>query len=266
MYPFNHTYDEIDQVIAYCEAHSTKERLDQADIDFDGLVIKVQDIRHQEELGSTQHHPRWAIAYKFPAQQIAAYIQQVHFQVGRTGILTPVAMLTPVQLSGVTISRVSLHNMDIIKDKDIHIHDRVRLQRSGEVIPHVLGVIQERRAENVQTIQVPSHCPQCQQTIKEHDGHFYCVNLSCPAILQGRLEHRVSKHAMNIDGMGPSIIELLINQGMLTQCSDIYMLLEPEHALTLTRLPGIGHKTIQHIQQQLQNSKESDLRRILHAL
>ncbi len=148
-------------MIETCLDNKIKQQLESEDIDFDGLVIKVKDQSQRDILGSTDHHPRWAVAYKFPAQLASTQIISVDFQVGRTGIITPVGNLEPVELSGVTIKRVSLHNFDFIKEKDLHIGDYVRIQRSGEVIPYVVSVIKERRPNDAKKIEMPSKCPSC---------------------------------------------------------------------------------------------------------
>jgi len=155
------TGKSIDEVIALCEDTKIKKMLEDQDIDFDGLVIKVEDENLRQLIGSTDHHPRRAVAYKFPAQMVATQVNSVDFQVGRTGIVTPVANLEPVELSGVTIKRVSLHNYDFITSKDIHLHDRVRLQRSGEVIPYVVSTIPDRRPHDARKISMPRVCPSC---------------------------------------------------------------------------------------------------------
>ena len=189
-------------------------------------------------LGATEHHPRWAIAYKFPAQQVASQIQSLSFQVGRTGIITPVANIEPVQLSGATISRVSLHNFDFIAKKKIKNKDFVRVQRSGEVIPYILGPIKERRTGLEEPIVPPLFCPECNSPISNIDIHYYCSNPSCPAQIKEKLVHFVSRDAMDISGIGEAMIELLVKQKMLTSFADIYSLTSIQNQLLLRKFPN----------------------------
>ncbi len=257
---------------------TTKDTLLKADIDFDGLVIKVIDPEIRELLGSTNHHPRRAIAYKFPAQQVATQIESIERQVGRTGILTPVANLTPTELSGVTISRVSLHNRDFITTKDIQLHDRVWLQRSGEVIPYIVGVITNRRT-NTQKIQPDDiHCPACNiqaqkienivgtKTKPELTTQFICPNHDCPGVFKEQLKHFVSKNCMNISSIGEAIIDMLVDQQILNSLSDIYTLTSPEKIFVLKRLPGIAEKKIDTFIDEINKSKNNPFRRLLNGL
>jgi len=277
--PKNWTNISIKQILNIVQDSKTKDQLLQADIDFDGLVIKVIDPEIRELLGSTNHHPRRAIAYKFPAQQVATQIESIERQVGRTGILTPVANLTPTELSGVTISRVSLHNRDFITTKDIQLHDRVWLQRSGEVIPYIVGVITARR-DNSQKRLVPDdiHCPACitkAQKIENIVGtkskpeittQFVCPNHDCPGILKEELKHFVSKNCMNISSIGEAIIDMLVDQQMLTSLSDIYTLTDQDKIFLLKRLPGIGEKKIDTFIDEINKSKSNPFRRLLNGL
>ena len=205
------------------------------------------------------------MAYKFPAQQGSTQIESVDRQVGRTGIITPVAHLTPIQLSGVTIRRVSLHNIDFIRTKDIHLHDYVRLQRSGEVIPYITGVIKEKRP-HVTTIEPPISCPSCNHPTTKIDMHVYCTNNACPAQLQEKLEHFVSKQCMDIEGIGESIAALLIEQKLVTTVDQLYDLIRPEKQAHLRTIQGFGDKKIMQIVSQLEHAKKQPLRRFLHAL
>lgn len=258
---------KIAQVIEICENSQTKDFFEKQDIDFDGIVIKINELSLREELGMTEHHPRRAIAYKFPAQQVATQILSVDFQVWRTGILTPVGNLEPVQLSGVIISRVSLHNMDFITNKDLHIGDWVWIQRSWEVIPYVVWVINDRRDnDTIKPIIVPTNCPNCKQEITEIDWHNYCTNTQCPAILLWKLEYFVSKQCMNIDGIWISILQILIEQWIVSSISDLYKLADNEIQQQLKRIPWFGDKKINHMVAELEKSKSAPLRRIINAL
>jgi DNA ligase (NAD+) len=209
-----------------------QQELESADIDFDGLVIKVADPYQRDILGSTDHHPRRAIAYKYPAQQVTTTIESVDYQVGRTGIITPVANLSPTELSGVTIRRASLHNFDFITSKDIRLHDRVRIQRSGEVIPYIVRVVTEARSADAQTITKPTHCPECQHEVLQDDIYLYCPNThGCLAQRKERIKHFVSKQCMDIDGLGDKYVDILVDHGFIHNIADLYDLHTREHDL-----------------------------------
>ncbi len=258
----------IQDIIAICEDENTLKDLQSSDLDFDGLVVKVNQLHARKELWSTEHHPRWAMAYKFPAQQVATQIESIDFQIGRTWIVTPVANLTPVALSGVTISRVSLHNFDFIAEKDIKNGDRVWIQRSGEVIPYVVASIKERRENNkkLANIHPPQHCPVCGHPIRQKEGHYFCSNPHCPAILAWKLDYFVSKQCMNIDGVGGSIIDILVEQWFIKTLPDLYSLTTNEIQQQIKRIPWFGDKKINHIAKELEQSKNIPLRRFLNAL
>ena len=271
---FQH-FDNIQSLIDACLNPELKSFLDEQDFDFDGLVIKISDKNPSNGkdqtsirtlLGATEHHPRRAIAYKFPAQQIAAKICSIDFQVGRTWILTPVANLEPVNLSGVTISRVSLHNFDFIKEKWILNWDFVRIQRSGEVIPYVLSAIPSRRNGTESEIFPPKLCPNCQTPIISQDIHYYCKNPDCPAQLKEKLLYFVSRDALDIAGFGDSIIQLLIEQNLLNSFADFYTLTKVENQVILRKLPSFWDKKISELISQIELSKTKPLRRLLNAL
>lgn len=277
--PKSRQHMTLDQVTTLANDSATKEELLQADSDFDGLVIKVADLELRELLGATNHHPRRAIAYKFPAQQIATQIQSIERQIGRTGILTPVANLTPTELSGVTISRVSLHNRDFIQSKDIRVNDRVRLQRSGEVIPYIVGVIIQRRDKTQQKINPDTIvCPACySQWVKKENTvgtktkpeittQFFCENPDCSGILKEKIKHFVSKNCMNIASIGEAMVDMLVDQHILTSLSDIYTLDTPEQIFLLKRLPGIANKKIESFIDEIKKSKSNPLWRFLNGL
>ncbi len=258
-------YENIQDVIDTCLEPKTQQFFDTQDNDFDGLVIKINELTNRHILWTTQHHPRRAMAYKFPAQQMSTQIHSIERQVGRSGIITPVANLEPVQLSGVTISRVSLHNIDFITSKDIQLHDYVWIQRSGEVIPYITGVIKDRR-ENTEIITPPTHCPSCGHETNIIDMHTYCINNACPAQLQEKIEHFVSKQCMDIEGIGESIATLLVQQGLVTTVDQLYQFTKPEKQLLLRTLPWFADKKINEIAYQLEQSKKQPLRRLLHGL
>lgn len=269
----------LSEITTYLSDTTHQTKLQQADVDFDGLVIKLQDNDLRTLLWETNHHPRRAIAYKFPAQQIATQIEKIERQVWRTGILTPVAHLTPTALSGVTISRVSLHNLDFIRNKGIKLYDRVRLQRSGEVIPYIVSVITQRRDETQKDINPDSiQCPACSshaQIVENVVGtksnpttttQLYCPNHDCPGILKEKLKHFVSKNAMNIASIGESILDLLVDQSLLHSLSDIYTLTQPETIFLLKRFPGIGTKKVDTFIDEIIASKTNPLWRFINAL
>lgn len=269
----------LDDIITLINQNTIKDILLEADVDFDGLVIKVQDPLLRQMLWDTNHHPRRAIAYKFPAQQIATQITSIERQVGRTGILTPVANLIPIALSGVMISRVSLHNIDFITKKGIHINDRVRLQRSGEVIPYIVSVITQRRDGSEKKI-VPDavQCPECgtkAQIISNIVGtkknpltttQIICPNNNCPGILKEKLKHFVSKNAMNIASLGDATLELLVDHKILQSLDDLYTLTQSETTFLLKRFPGIGDKKIDTFNEEIEGSKKNPLWRFLNGL
>ncbi len=226
-----------------------KNDLDNLDIEFDGLVIKVNDNNLRELLGSTNHHPRRAIAYKYPAKQARTIINTIERQVGRTGILTPVANIQPVSLSGVTISRVALHNPDFIREKDIHIGDNVIIQRSGEVIPYIVCTIPELRDGSETEVTKPEFCPVCKESIHEHiaesgNTSYYCLNIICPASVKEKIKHFVSRDMMDIEGMGDAIIDAMVDHQIISTYADLYLLPQPQIRMVVKNIPGMGDKKI----------------------
>ncbi len=266
LFPRKKTWCTIDEVVNWCEDEGTKVYIHQQDIECDGLVIKVESLHHRALLWTTDHHPRRAVAYKFPAQLAATQINTIDIQVGRTGILTPVANIQPVQLSWAILKRVSLHNWDFIKEKDIRIHDWIWIQRSGEVIPYIVSVIHQRRSGNEKIITLPTQCPSCQHAIIQKDTHYYCINPHCPQKIKQQLLHFVSKQCMDIQGIGESMIDILVDNKIVKTVADIYKLEERNIQLQLMKFPGIGEKKIHEIIKGIHNSKQQPLRRILHAL
>ncbi len=256
----------IQEVIDLCENTETKKYLEQQDIEFDGLVIKIKDEHQRKIIWSTEHHPRRAVAYKFPAQLAATQVLSVDFQVGRTGIITPVANLEPVQLSGAKLQRVSLHNFDFIKDKDIHLYDWIRLQRSGEVIPYIVSVITDRRTGKESKIHSPKTCPSCHETVTNIDMHYYCTNAHCPEKTKQQIQHFVSKNCMDIQGIGESVVDLLVDNKIIETVADIYKLSETNIQIILTKFPGIGDKKVAEMGKGVEDSKHKALRRLLNGL
>lgn len=233
-------------------------------IETDGMVIKVNDLRQQQQCGSTSHHPRWAVAFKFPAKQAISKLLQVEFQVGRTGAITPVAKIEPVHLSGVTISSISLHNEDFIKDKGLAIGDEVIVERAGEVIPYIVGKLNTNFNINKLPIIFPSHCPSCNSELikPEEEAIWRCDNADCPAQIEERIIHYVSKDAMDIDGLGRQIIIDFLRQGILSNIEGIYNL----DYSKINDMEGWGEKSIENLKNGINASKDKPLWRLLVAL
>jgi DNA ligase (NAD+) len=252
--------DGIDGVIKYCEAWDSKrEKLPYA---IDGVVIKVNSTGLQNELGFTSKAPRWAIAYKYPAGQETTVVNDIIVQVGRTGSLTPVAILEPVQVGGVTVSRSTLHNMDEVDRLGLQIGDTVLVERAGEVIPHVLKVVKE--GANRKPFHMPKKCPECGSTIHRVEGEvaYRCVNAACPAKRKESLLHFAGRHAMNIDGLGDKIVDQLVDKGMVKDVADLYELKLDEMA----GLERMAEKSAQNLLDEIEGSKKNLLSRLIYAL
>lgn len=231
--------------------------------DIDGIVIKVDSLAMQEELGFTVKAPRWAIAYKFPAEEKEAEILSVDWTVGRTGVVTPTANLSPVQLAGTTVSRATLHNVDYIKDKDIRIGDTVVVYKAGDIIPAVLKVVMDKR-HHQEAMPIPTRCPSCQETLVhfEDEVALRCINPQCPSLIQRGLEHFASRDAMNINGLGASIVEKLFKGKLIHDVADIYRL-SIEDLLTLD---GFKEKSAEKLYQAIQRSKQNSAEKLLFGL
>lgn len=252
----------VKEVIDYYEYW--KDKRDDLDYDVDGIVVKVNSTRQQQALGSTAKFPRWAIAYKFPARQATTKIIDIKVQVGRTGALTPVAILEPVQLSGTTISRSTLHNEEEIRRKDIRIGDYVLIERSGDVIPKVVSVMKERRTGQEKPFSFPTRCPVCGSPVFKPEGEVIsrCINPSCPARLRESLLHYASRRAMNIEGLGEALVDQLLAQKLVQSIPDLYHLKKED----LVKLERMGPKSAQNLLDQIEASKHQDLARLLYAL
>ncbi len=237
---------------------------DTLEYEIDGMVVKVDDIAIQQELGQKIKSPRWAIAWKFPAMEETTIIRDIRVQVGRTGTLTPVAILDPVSIAGVTVSRATLHNMDEITRKDIRIHDTVLVMRAGDVIPKVVKVITEKRDGNEITFQMPESCPVCDGPVRrvEDEAATRCTNFSCPAQLKERLRHFVSKKGLDVDGLGTRLVDQLVEEGLLTAFGDVFTL--DRHRLV--GLERMGDKSADNLIQAVREAKNTTLRRFLFAL
>jgi DNA ligase (NAD+) len=250
----------IDEVFAYCDAWDAKR--EKLPYEIDGVVIKVNSIAIQNELGYTAKAPRWAIAYKYPAQQESTVVNDIRVQVGRTGALTPVAVLEPVQVGGVTVSRATLHNMDEIERLGLQIGDTVLVERAGEVIPHILKVTKE--GKHRKPFRMPKHCPECGSTIhkSEDEVAYRCVNAACPAKRKESLLHFASRHAMNIDGLGDKIVDQLVDKGLVKDVADLYSLKLDEVAA----LERMAEKSAQNLLNEIEASKKNSLARLIYAL
>lgn len=266
VFPREKTGLHMSEIIKLCENPTTKKMLESEDIEFDGLVIKTESLEQREIIWTTDHHPRWAVAYKFPAQLAATQILSVDFQVGRTGIITPVANLQPVQLSGAKLQRVSLHNFDFINGKDIRLHDWIRLQRSGEVIPYIVSVITDRRTGKEVKIHSPELCPSCHKDIINIDMHYYCTNTHCPEKIKQQILHFVSKNCMDIQGIGESVVDLLVDNKIIETVADVYKLSDTNIQIKLRKFPWFWDKKVSEIAKGVEESKHKALRRLINGL
>lgn len=232
--------------------------------DTDGAVIKVNDVYQQRILGATGKDPRWATAYKYPPEQAETTLEDIDWRVGRTGVLTPTAVLTPVKLSGSVISRATLHNEDFIRAKDIRIGDRVVINKAGEIIPEVLRVVVEKRTGDEKEVEIPSVCPECGWRVERQgeEAAIRCTNPHCPALGREGLIHFVSRDAMNIDGCGPSVINALLDAGLVRDAADLYSLRKED----LLKLERMGEKSADNLLTALAESKKNELDKLLFAL
>ncbi|WP_293728959.1 NAD-dependent DNA ligase LigA [uncultured Phascolarctobacterium sp.] len=253
---------DIDGALAYIKDFD--ERRSGLAYDTDGAVIKVNEVRQQQLLGATGKDPRWAIAFKYPPEQAETTLEDIDWRVGRTGVLTPTAVLTPVKLSGSVVSRATLHNEDFIKAKDIRLGDRVIINKAGEIIPEVLRVAAEKRTGAEKPVEIPTVCPECGWSVERQgaEAAIRCTNPHCPALGREGLIHFVSRDAMNIDGCGPSVINQLLDAGLVRDAADLYSLRRED----LLQLERMGEKSADNLLQALAASKENELDRLLFAL
>jgi len=250
----------IEEVTRYIESWESKR--EKLDYEIDGIVVKVDEVALQNELGFTAKAPRWAIAYKYPAHQETTVVREIGVGVGRTGVLTPVAFLEPVQIGGVTVSRSTLHNMDEIDRLGLHAGDTVLVERAGEVIPHVLKVVKHGKEEK--PFHMPDKCPECGTRIHkaEDEVAYRCVNVSCPARRKESLLHFASRHAMNIDGLGEKIVDQLVDKKIVKDFADLYHL----DADTVADLERMAEKSAQNLIDEIAASKKNSLARLIYAL
>ena len=252
----------IDPVIKYCRDFEIER--DNLPYEIDGMVIKVNEIALQDKMGMTSHHPRWAIAYKFKARQATSKLLNVEFQVGRTGAVTPVAKLDPVAVGGVTVSSISIHNEEYIKEKDLRIGDAVLIERAGDVIPQIVKSLADARTGHEMKIHFPKTCPACNSKLfkEEEDAVWRCTNIECPAQVVERIIHFVSKDAMDIRGFGDANVRKFYELGLLKDIPGIYTL----DFTKISGMEGFGQKSIDNLQQAISNSKKQPLHRLIYAL
>ena len=253
---------DLDAVVAYCARLETDR--DSLGYDADGVVVKVDSLEQQRRLGATAHHPRWAIAFKFAARQATTIVQSIEVNVGKTGTLTPVAKLEPVELAGVTIRNVSLHNEDEVRRKDVRVGDTVLIERAGDVIPYVVQVVLARRPTDSSPFSFPSECPACGGVAFRPAGEAYwrCTNSACPAQLKERLRHFGSRRAMDIEHLGDSTIEQLVDTGRVKDFADLYTLTVDE----IGALDRFAEKSAENLVRAIAGSRERGLARLLNAL
>jgi len=252
----------LDAVVAYCEALE-RER-DALGYDADGVVVKVDALEQQRRLGSTSHHPRWAIAFKFAARQATTAVQAIEVNVGKTGVLTPVAKLEPVELAGVVIRNVSLHNEDEVRRKDVRVGDTVLIERAGDVIPYVVQVVMAKRPPGTRPFRFPARCPACGGRALRVEGEAYwrCANSACPAQLKERLRHFGGRRAMDIEHLGEAVVEQLVDKGLVKDFADLYTL----SVDTITGLERFAEKSAANLVAAIAASRERGLARLLNAL
>ncbi len=232
--------------------------------EIDGVVIKINDFSQREQLGSTAKNPRWAAAYKFPAEEKETKLLDIDVQVGRTGVLTPTALLEPVRLAGTIVQKATLHNIDNITQKDIRIGDTVIVRKAGDIIPEVVSVVEKYRQADAQPYQLPNLCPACgSETVREEDeAYVRCVNAACPAQLVRNIIHFASRDAMDIEGLGPALISAMIENDQLHSYADLYYL-NPMELISLERM---GEKSVSNLMEAIEKSKQNDLSRLIFGL
>lgn len=252
----------IEEVIQY--VNSWVEKRPNLPYEIDGIVIKVDLLHQQEELGRTAKSPRWAIAYKFPAEEVITTLLDIELSIGRTGVLTPTAILEPVKVAGTTVQRASLHNEDLIREKDIKIGDKVVVKKAGDIIPEVVNVIADQRTGAEVDFHMPTHCPECESELVRLEGEvaLRCINPKCPAQIREGLIHFVSRDAMNIDGLGEKVVSQLFAEKLIVDVADIYKL-SSEQLLGLERM---GEKSVTNLLTAIESSKANSLEKLLFGL
>lgn len=257
-------FPDIDGVVAHCQEWADKRH--ELPYEIDGMVIKVNSLDQQLELGFTSKSPRWATAYKFPAEQAITKVKDIFVSVGRTGVLTPTAVLEPVKVAGSTVSNATLHNEDIIREKDIRIGDTVVIHKAGDVIPEVIRVVTEKRTGDEIPFKMPAACPDCAQPVQRPEGEVAvrCFNEGCPARSREGIIHFVSRDAMDIEGLGPNLVTLLIQRGFIRDAADLYYLDDKFDALV--NIERMGQKSVQNLLDAISVSKGNSLAQLIFAL
>ncbi|KYO68745.1 NAD-dependent DNA ligase LigA [Thermovenabulum gondwanense] len=260
--PYAKLFDNFADVIDYCMSFAEKRH--ELPYEIDGMVIKVNSLELQRKLGYTAKSPRWAIAFKFPAEQKETTVEDIIVRVGRTGVLTPTAILKPVRLAGSTVSKATLHNVDYIKEKDIRIGDKVIVEKAGDIIPEIVKSLKEKRTGEEKEFVMPENCPECGEKVIRlaEEVAYRCTNPSCPAQVRRSIEHFVSRDAMDIRGMGPAIVNALLSNGLIKDAADIYYL-KREDLIPLERM---GEKSVANLLKAIEESKKRPLARLIYAL
>ncbi|MFJ8247681.1 NAD-dependent DNA ligase LigA [Peribacillus asahii] len=254
--------ETIEDVLAFIEGWT--EKRPHLAYEIDGIVIKVDSLKQQEQLGYTAKSPRWAIAYKFPAEEVVTILRDIELSIGRTGVLTPTAILDPVRVAGTTVQRASLHNEDLIREKDIRIGDSVVVKKAGDIIPEVVNVLADRRTGDEVEFRMPTECPECDSELVRLEGEvaLRCINPKCPAQIREGLIHFVSRTAMNIDGLGEKVISQLFKEQLIQDVADIYKLTYEQ----LIGLERMGEKSVNNLLQAIEASKDNSLEKLLFGL
>ncbi|KMY52903.1 NAD-dependent DNA ligase LigA [Bacillus sp. FJAT-27231] len=252
----------IDEVIQYVSGWADKRP--KLSYEIDGIVVKVNSLAQQKELGTTAKSPRWAIAFKFPAEEVVTKLTGITLSVGRTGVVTPTALLQPVKVAGTTVQRATLHNEDLIREKDIKIGDFVVIKKAGDIIPEVVNVIAERRTGEEEEFHMPTHCPECNSELVRLEGEvaLRCINPQCPAQIREGMIHFVSRNAMNIDGLGEKVVAQLYRSGLVHDVSDLYSLTKEQ----LIQLERMGEKSADNLLKAIEASKDNSLEKLLFGL
>jgi len=252
----------IGEVIQYWEEWGKKRET--LPYDIDGIVVKVNDLDQQERLGSTAKSPRWAIAFKFKAEQVETRLKDIVWQVGRTGVVTPVAILEPVQILGTTVSRATLHNVEELERLDVRVGDYVILEKGGDVIPKIIRVVKEKRPAGLPPYQPPTTCPVCGSRLVKHPGEvaLRCENVACPEQVARRIEHFASRRAMDIEGLGDKVVDLLLKNKLISDYGDLYFLKMED----IARLERMGEKSATNLIEAIEKSKHQSLERVIFAL
>ena len=254
----------IDEVVGIWK--EWEEKRSSLPYEIDGIVVKLDSLAHQETLGNIAKSPRWAIAFKFASRKAETILKEIVLQVGRTGSITPVAILAPVFLGGTTVSRATLHNTDYIRDLDLRVGDTVVVEKGGDVIPKVTGVVESKRTHDVSPFRMPTECPECRAILHrpEDEANYYCENSECPAQVRGRIEHFAHRGAMDIDGLGEAVIDQLVKLRLVGNCADLFSL--HKHRTTLVELDRWGEKSVQNLLDAIERSKARSFDRIIFAL